>query len=695
MKILPLFLLALCLFAVTAPAARAGVVINEIMYNSPGSPDVEWIELYNTGPGVVELDDWYLIDSDPTHPHCLLMGDLPEGGYLVVAGDLTAFSAQYPGVTDLNVNAFDPGGNGFGLSNGGDTVNLFDDDGELVDTVAYDDGGDWPGSADGDGPTLELVNPGLDNSVATAWDASLADWGTPAALNSVFQDNQAPIIHDTDRTPRLPQAGDDVLITALVTDATDLDRVELFVDLGSGFASRPMFDDGAHGDGAPADSLFGATIAAQPTGTLVRYYVAAYDDFGNVVTKPADAPASYRAYTVGYNPESTLRINEVMADNGTAFADEFGEFDDWVEIRNMGAEPVNLAGMYLTDDFGDHRNWQLPDVVIEASGFLVVWCDNQPEQGPLHATFKLSGGGEEIALYDTEEHGNTRLHGFRFGLQNEDGAFGLMTKDLTGSLRDDTGLRAEPEYLAAPTPGAANSLPLPTVVINEFQTTSTAGGIDDWIELHNRSDIETDISGWGVSDDPDNPLKWTFPPGTLLPANGYIVVDEEELGFSLSSSGEQIQLCSADGVTALDFLAFDQQEPDISYGRCTYLGNDSFWGFFDPPTPGLANPPYVTPAGNEETPAALHLAGVFPNPFNPATEIRFDLPRQARVTVKVYGLDGRLVRTIDGGVMAAGPAATVHFDGRNDDGRLLASGVYLARLTAGRETAVLKMTLVK
>ncbi len=678
------------LISIFALAAQAEVVINEIMYNTPGSPDVEWIELYNNGSSTVELDDWYLIDGNDTHPHCNLLGDLLPGHFLVVVGDFALFTPQYPGVTTTNINAFDPSGTGFGLGNGGDTIFMYDDDGVLVDTVTYDDGGSWPGSPDGDGPSLELVNPGLDNNTATAWDPSEIDGGTPGEFNSVYVNNQPPIIHDTDRTPRLPEAGESVLIGALVSDASDLDRVELWVDLGAGFAPQPMFDDGLHGDGAAADSLFAAVIPAQTQGALVRYYVLAFDEFGQVVSKPSGAPASFRAYTVGYTPTTELIVSEIMASNNTTLADEFGEFDDWVEILNTGQEPINLQGMFLTDNFGDHRKWMLPGTTLASGDYLLIWCDDEPQQGALHATFKLSGGGEDIALYDTEEHGNTLLHGFQFGIQNPDIGYGI--NPITVGLPDKSvsGFQLLPEYLLSPTPGQPNDLPSSSVVINEFLTTSEAGGVDDWIEFYNRSNQLMDISGWGVSDDASNPLKWVFPIGTMLAPNGYFIVDEVALGFSLSSSGEEIQLSSADGLRGIDFIGFGQQQPDISFGRAI----NSLWGFMDPPTPSEPNPNHLSPVDHYNLPLALTVSGAYPNPFNPTTNIHFELPKASRVNVNVYSVDGRLVRTIDGGLMAAG-SANITFNGLDNHGRRLSSGVFFARISTDEQSVVVKMMMVK
>ena len=80
--------------------------------------------------------------------------------------------------------------------------------------------------------------------------------------------------------------------------------------------------------------------------------------------------------------------------------DEAGEYDDWIELYNTTGDDINLAGLYLTDDMNDLLKWPLPDLVIPTNDYLIIWTDDDEEQGDLHANFKLSSGGEVIILAD-------------------------------------------------------------------------------------------------------------------------------------------------------------------------------------------------------------------------------------------------------------------------------------------------------
>jgi hypothetical protein len=95
-----------------------------------------------------------------------------------------------------------------------------------------------------------------------------------------------------------------------------------------------------------------------------------------------------------------------------------------------------------------------------------------------------------------------------------------------------------------------------------------------------------------------------------------------------------------------------------------------------------------------DTPLALVLHGAAPNPFNPATAIRFELPRADHVRVSVFTVDGRRVTTLADRGFAAGSHA-VSWRGEDHSGRAMGSGTYVYVVEAGAERRSGTMTLVK
>ena len=92
-------------------------------------------------------------------------------------------------------------------------------------------------------------------------------------------------------------------------------------------------------------------------------------------------------------------------------------------------------------------------------------------------------------------------------------------------------------------------------------------------------------------------------------------------------------------------------------------------------------------------PAAFGLAAPRPNPFSGATDIRYTLDRPAAARIAIYDVSGRRVTGFQG-IGSAG-ANAVHWDGRDDAGRLAASGTFFYRLESGAYSETRKMTLVK
>lgn len=102
----------------------------------------------------------------------------------------------------------------------------------------------------------------------------------------------------------------------------------------------------------------------------------------------------------------------------------------------------------------------------------------------------------------------------------------------------------------------------------------------------------------------------------------------------------------------------------------------------------------VNDAPESGVPHAFALFQNYPNPFNPSTEIRFTLPSQGRVTLAIYDLLGRRIRTLVDGIRTAG-THQVRWDGRDDIGRIVASGVYFYRLTAQGQQQTRRLTFIR
>ena len=205
-------ILTFCFLAFWQTALFGQVVINEIHYNpSPdqgSDDDYEFLELYNTADVEVDLSGWYFTEGvEYTFPQGIL---IPESGYLVLAKNALPVEEWY-GIT--GVLQWSDGG----LSNGGEDIILVNAQGETVDSLVYDDAGEWPSEPDGNGPSLELISPLFDNALPASWAPSEVDNGTPGVQNSVTTGENAPIITYITLDPAMPGEWDPVQVSAVIT----------------------------------------------------------------------------------------------------------------------------------------------------------------------------------------------------------------------------------------------------------------------------------------------------------------------------------------------------------------------------------------------------------------------------------------------------------------------------------------------
>jgi hypothetical protein len=126
--------------------------------------------------------------------------------------------------------------------------------------------------------------------------------------------------------------------------------------------------------------------------------------------------------------------------------------------------------------------------------------------------------------------------------------------------------------------------PSTSIVINEILTSNTMsakdpqGEYEDYIELKNTSSQDMDVSGFYLSDDPENPRKWMIPLGTTIAANGYLLIWADEGGkateglhanFKLAKAGESVMLVDRDDREnlVLDSVVYENLRANVAYGR--------------------------------------------------------------------------------------------------------------------------------
>ena len=317
-------------------------------------------------------------------------------------------------------------------------------------------------------------------------------------------------------------------------------------------------------------------------------------------------------------------ISEVVSSNGESFEHDYYGSPDWIELHNESDHPIDLSLWSITDNVKNpEKAFTLPEMILPADGYLLLLATKQDKtdtftwdgKSAICLGFSLKAAGEDLVLINANLQTVYEL------------AVPALNRDISYARREN----GTYGYCDAPTPGAANTTkitdiqpepkepeeptPMTGVEISEISarnTTLLCGGClkNDWIELHNTTNRDIDLSGFTLCDKPSD-----YDDANLygvLPANGYLIVyccekdcetkDQHVcVDLGVSRYGETLYLYDPNGFELETVVMPEIPYKDVTYARRT----DGSFGYCETPTPGEANTADITndpPYRPDETP---------------------------------------------------------------------------------------------
>jgi hypothetical protein len=420
------------------------LVFNEIMY-SPALPGAQYIEILNRTNRAYDLWGWDLYGTGKAFGPGTI---ITNGQIVVLVRDVVQFKRAHPGVRIFDTFP-DP------LSEEEQILALLNPAGSaenfIVDAIRYEGVAPWPDATVG--RSLQLIDKAQDNSRPSNWVIDHNTPFTPGTANSVVGTlppydrlylNELQIESFNGPTDNFGERDPWVELYNAGTTTLNLDGYYLANNYETNTLLQYRFPNGTSLsagerrlvwlDGEPAESaIFSAhtPFRSDYSGKLALSRLVnqkpQITDYLTWTRLPAnvsygDQPDGQLVFRYRFRDVTPLNpnirrlnvvINEWLASNSgnppLGIRDPANNLpEDWFEIYNGELYPIDLGGCFLTDNVNQPNRSPIPNngfYVIPPGGFLLVWADTSPganstSHPDLHADFRLSAGGEAIALYD-------------------------------------------------------------------------------------------------------------------------------------------------------------------------------------------------------------------------------------------------------------------------------------------------------
>jgi len=521
--------------------------------------------------------------------------------------------------------------------------------------------------------------------------------------------------------PLSPPTISDVTILPHTTDNVGPYRVQATIADDDGIKSAALYfnaNNSANFSQVPmkkmGENRFEATIPGQPFSTRVRYYILASDNSDAEITEPALAPEmTYQFWVTDRVPAIDIRPEkcEFVLAPDSLVSDSLqivnqGLLDLQFQVRDsLLNSPVWVSNYLIPLNFA--LDWPVISAAIQKSV--------RQNAGRMKGLAQLTGKIGTLAGGEIQQ--------FRHSAENRHALLALQAELLTDRIIFSVDFNREPDenfliislntdcklttgHSSASVAGAdfhciwdlGNhfGLSAPTAILVDADFAACLGSVP--LEFSGRT-VSAPIPRAALAGNDGNLNLAAVLVSShseildRLPENQDIIFGQNTTPDWLSVSPLSAQLAGEDTLSVFIKISTQSLIPGEYTAVLIFQSND-------PNHPEVTVPVSLKvtyPDGVEtfaETAPQFQLQPNFPNPFNPETTIKYQLAAATSVELKIYNVAGQLVRTLANGIQSAGMHAVL-WDGQNEWGAKVSSGVYLIRINAGQFRATRKMLLLQ
>ncbi len=508
------------------------VLINEFV-SDPADDAEEFIELFNTTDRVISMQGWRI--EEGSEARTLLSGSIAAQGYHVIEK---------------------PKGS---LNNGGDSIVLYDHLEQVIDHVTY---GSWDDGSPHDNAPLAKdpqstarKGDGQDTN-NDALDFSLTDTVTPGEANRISLIVETDESHGEVRTPFI----DTIRITEVFPNPTGSDAEDEFIE---------VYNEGEHtvdmtgwklGDASKKRYTFPATrIVSQErmVFTRSRTGIALNNSGGDEVKL--------------YGPGGELidHVSYGSAPEAESYAKK--EDQSWVwTVQPTPAEANIILGKSAAPQIAIDVE---TEVVVGEVVLLDASDTTDPDGDEMHFVWSIDGGYEEVG--DVVEYAFTEPGIYTVTLTVSDAQEHVVGQDII--------ITVHPVH--AFVGGNPDDDPVASVVISEFIPNPEGSDTAEFIELYNPTTDAIDISGMKLDDEEGGSRAYTFPDGTIIEAQEYVLLGKQDTKLALNNSSDAVRMLYPDG-TILHDVPYDEAVEGASY---VFDEEQGMWVWTGTVTPGALN----------------------------------------------------------------------------------------------------------